>query len=239
MNAAVRSTLNNNVYHLKVIILGAGKSERFGDIKVLAKLLPKVTPKDSAKVLSSKEQQGRSATLLQHVIAQVSIALNKLNINPTSLHIATGRYHQQVSEFFGDQFSLIHCEDADLGLGHTIAQSVEKVCCADKNTSHIMIVLADQVALSSGEHIRLIEQSLETPNKIVCAEAKQEIMPPAVFPCQYFSDLVALQGDKGAKTLLHKNKSQLETVLIANAIIDIDTKKDLENWQLSKSILKV
>lgn len=36
-----KSAINKNVYKLKVIVLAAGKSERFGDIKVLAKVLAK------------------------------------------------------------------------------------------------------------------------------------------------------------------------------------------------------
>jgi molybdenum cofactor cytidylyltransferase len=208
-------------YNLKVIVLGAGKSERFGDIKLLAK----VKPNES------------SICLLEHVLQRISAALNLLNISTANIHITTGRYHQQISTHIDQHFSLIYCEDANQGLGHTIAQSVEKTTSTESenksksDVSHIMITLADQIALETNDYVRLIEQSLKSPTQLICATAAQKMMPPAIFPCHYFPDLMALQGDKGAKALLYKNKESLQTVTMPNAIIDIDTKQDLIRWQ--------
>ena len=93
-----------------------------------------------------------------------------------------------------------------------------------------MIALADQVALTADDYIRLIEQSQSTPDKLVCAQAEQELMPPAIFPQRYFKELTTLHGDKGAKALLHKNKENLQPVLLNSAAIDIDTQQDLIDW---------
>jgi molybdenum cofactor cytidylyltransferase len=206
--------INNNPYSLKIILLAAGKSERFEAIKLLANI----------------KNQTNSIPLIQHVLQQITASLTVLNIDKSSLHIATGGYHEQIYEIIGNQLSLTYCSDAHLGLGHTIAQSVNKVVSSDDSTSHVMITLADQVDLNSEDYIRLIEQSLSMPTKLVCASAGLEIMPPAIFPSQYFAQLKNLTGDKGAKALLHKNKENLEKVLMSNAAVDIDTKQDLINW---------
>ena len=55
-------------------------------------------------------------------------------------------------------------------------------------------------------------------------------MPPAIFPAAYFSELMALKGDKGAKPILYANIENLETVNITHAERDIDTRQDLANW---------
>jgi len=201
-------------YNLKIILLGAGKSERFKGVKLLAKV----------------KSSDHSLPLIQHVLQQISISLEVLKINKSNLHIATGSYHEQISSFIGEQFSVNHCPHAHLGLGHTIAQSVDNIISNNDNTSHIMITLADQIALTSDDYIRLIEQSLLMPDKLVCAKAGLEIMPPAIFPRCYFAQLMNLTGDKGAKALLHKNKEHLQEVLMSNAAIDIDTKQDLIHW---------
>ncbi len=206
--------MNNNDYKLKVILLAAGKSERFNDIKLLAKV----------------QQHDNSITLIEHVLLQISASLGIVNINESNLHVATGVYHAQIAKLIGNQYSLDYCEDAHLGLGHTIAQSVEKILGNEDNTSHIMITLADQVSLNSDDYVYLIKQSLATPDKLICAKAGQEIMPPAIFPRVYFTDLMTLKGDKGAKALLHKNKESLQKVLLPDAAIDIDTLEDLNNW---------
>lgn len=205
-------------YNMKVILLAAGKSQRFNDIKLLAPI----------------KKREYSIPLIQHVLQQISKSLAILNLNPQNLFTATGCYHEDISTIIDKQFSVIYCSNAHLGLGHTIAQSVARIISDVENTteqaSHIMITLADQVALTSDDYRKLIEQSISMPDQLICAIADQEIMPPAIFPRRYFDQLVKLTGDKGAKALLHQNKEHLQTVQLPNAAIDIDTKQDLHNW---------
>jgi molybdenum cofactor cytidylyltransferase len=201
-------------YNLKIVLLAAGKSERFNGIKVLAKL----------------QQQETSMTLLEHALQQLSLALKTLNISNKNIRVATGLYHQQISELLDDPNLLDYCEAAHLGLGHTIAQSVNNLLNDHKCISHIMITLADQVALNADDYSLLIKQSLALPEKLVCAKAGEELMPPAIFPYTYFTELAQLKGDKGAKPILYNNKDKLETVSIAHAEKDIDTQQDLLDW---------
>ena len=215
--------MNNNPYNLKVILLGAGKSERFKAIKLIAKV----------------KHQSHSSHLIQYVLQQLIASLTTLKINKNNLYIATGCYHEQISAIIGKQVSLIYCSHAHLGLGHTIAQSVERVISDENNVSsrasHIMITLADQIALTTIDYVQLIEQSLLTPDKLICAKAAIDIMPPAIFPRHYFTQLVNLNGDQGAKALLDKNRENLQEIIIPNAAIDIDIKQDLINWHKSNT----
>jgi len=209
-------------YNLKVILLAAGKSERFNGVKVLAKV----------------QQKETSITLIEHAFHQISVALNELNIDEKNIQIATGRYHSKITTFFSkhenSQYIFDYCEDAHLGLGHSISQSVGHMLTDvhdnENSPSHILIALADQVALTADDYIALIKQSLALPNKLVCAKAGQELMPPAIFPSTYFADLMHLKGDKGAKPVLYANKENLQTVSIQHAERDIDTQQDLANW---------
>ena len=209
-------------YNLKVILLAAGKSERYNGVKVLAKV----------------QQKETSITLIEHAFHQISVALNELNIDEKNIQIATGRYHSQITTFFSkhenSQYIFDYCEDAHLGLGHSISQSVGHMLTDvhdnENSPSHILIALADQVALTADDYIALIKQSLALPNKLVCAKAGQEFMPPAIFPSTYFTDLMRLKGDKGAKPVLYTNKENLQTVSIQHAERDIDTQQDLANW---------
>ena len=214
--------MNKSVYNLKVILLAAGKSERFKGIKLLAKV----------------QQPKTSVTLIEHAFNQISAAINTLNIDKKNISIATGRYHSQITTYFDGHepspFTLDFCEDAHLGLGHTISQSVENMLNDEHNNenspSHILITLADQVALTVDDYIALIKQSLALPNKLVCAKAEQELMPPAIFPSAYFPQLIRLKGDTGAKPILYANKENLQTVNMPHAERDIDTQQDLLNW---------
>ena len=237
-----------NNYQLKIIVLAAGKSTRFNGIKVLAPIIKK-TPTS----LLEQAQPEHAISMVEHVLTQVSSALAALNITPANLQVATGQYHAEITKLIGEKYSLIHCQDANLGMGHTISNAVENMLKQANsakneasNISHIMITLADQVALNADDYIKLIKQSLKTPEQLICAmsspkseQASEQlsnqpagttISPPAIFPHRYFNDLMKLQGDKGAKALLHGNKDNLKTVLLANAKIDIDTPQELRHW---------
>ena len=209
--------MSNSQYNLKVILLSAGKSQRFKAIKLLAKV----------------KYQSHSIPLIQYVLQQITASLALLKINKNNLYIATGSHHEQISEVIRQQGTITYCSNAYLGLGHTIGQSVERVISNDTSTeraSHIMITLADQIALTTNDYLRLIEQSLLAPEKLICAKAGIEHMPPAIFPRRYFTQLMKLTGDKGAKVFLQMNKENLQEIIIPNAAIDIDIKQDLINW---------
>ncbi|MFB1016043.1 MAG: nucleotidyltransferase family protein [Alteromonadaceae bacterium] len=209
--------MSNGQYNLKVILLSAGKSERFKAIKLIAKV----------------KHQSHSIPLIKYVLQQITASLTVLKINKHNLYIATGCYHEQISAVIGQQGTVIYCSNAHLGLGHTIGQSISHVISNDNMTdraSHIMITLADQIALTTDDYIRLIEQSLSSPEKLICAKADIDIMPPAIFPRHYFTQLMNLTGDNGAKVFLHRNKDNLQEIIMSNAAIDIDIKQDLINW---------
>ncbi len=214
--------INFHHYHLKVILLAAGKSTRFGSIKLIANINKQSNEKQPA------------LTLIELVLNNISTALQTYPKITSSIDIATGEYHQQISALLQEKQTekshLLYCNKANEGLGKTIAQAVEKIIKTDKSISHIMIALADQVALGYKDYKQLIKQSLKTPNNIVCAKAKNRLMAPAIFPCRYFTELTLLSGDKGAQTILKNNIEQLHSISLDNAMIDIDTQQDLHRW---------
>ena len=207
-------------YHLTVLLLAAGKSKRFGGIKQLAPLNNR-HPNDP----------NASLTLIEHTLNNIKQALGLFSINTENIYIATGQYHQKISALLPKEASLLYCSESNLGLGHTIAQAVKYISEQSKNTSHLMITLADQIALESDDYGQLIKQSILFPKKIPCAKAKKCFMAPAIFPSSYFSQLTLLSADKGARSILMKNIDQLQPVSLPKAIIDIDTQQDLAQWQ--------
>jgi molybdenum cofactor cytidylyltransferase len=218
--------MNDKPYHLKVIVLAAGKSERFKAIKLLADI-------QFADInLIGADNKTSPTVLIQHVLQNISVSLTTLGMDLNQINVATGNYHDALIDVIEPHYQTVYCADAHLGLGHTIAQSLEYVLNKDASQliTHVMITLADLVALTSEDYTQLIKKSQQVPKNIVCSKAESEIMPPAIFPLCYFSELMQLEGDKGAKALLYKHKENLQTVSLPNAIIDIDTKEDLTNW---------
>lgn len=107
------------------------------------------------------------------------------------------------------------------------------------NPSHVLFTLADLPSLNTQDLIRLIDASKASPNHIVCSEWVKEgdtdsrLTVPAIFPKAMFSELLALQGDTGAKPIIRKyaKLGKVTAVSIPNAQFDIDTPQDWEKFK--------
>jgi len=190
-----------------IVVLAAGKSSRFNGIKMLAKIN---TEKGSKAMLQS--------------------VLNNIEPLEVPTIIATGEYHHLLKENIITGADFYFCSNAHLGMAHTIAQSTKFVHKTFKNISHIMFVLADQVALTTEQYQLLLQQSKRYPSKLHYCQTAAGISAPSVFPTKYWSQLTELEGDKGAKSVIVANLKQSKGIEIENADIDIDQQEQLIQW---------
>jgi len=91
----------------------------------------------------------------------------------------------------------------------------------------VLLMLADQAAITAEDLKRLVSAWRRQPDYIVAARYGMTTGVPAVFPRSVFSDLAALRGDTGARALLQRNPDRVVRVPMASAAIDIDTPEDL------------
>ena len=199
---------------LSVLLLAAGQGRRFGH-----------EPKQLAQYCG--------APLLTY-----SLALAEASA-PGRVVLVLGAHAEKIVQRLTLSDYIVHPEWA-LGLGASIAFGVQHL---PPNTDAVLILLADQIALTQEDVFNLrrcYEQQLEekmaenstAQKKIVCAQYHDQLGVPAIFPRHFFSLLAGLSGDKGAKKILLS-----ETVLrvsLPNAAIDIDTPEDLRQFTESK-----
>jgi molybdenum cofactor cytidylyltransferase len=86
--------------------------------------------------------------------------------------------------------------------------------------------LADQVLVASDEYQRLLDVARTNPERPIAAAYDDTVGVPAVFPARYFERLSALQGDRGAGSLL-KSDDQVVPIDMPSAAFDIDTPEQL------------
>lgn len=217
----------------KGVILAAGNSSRFTSLKALAFV-----------------DEHNKISLIEHAVT----TMNNSQLSTCYVALQTGGVHQESQQKHQQIASLItakakpetktnskpkaiviECPNAAKGLGHSISDVTTAL---EQSTSHLLITLADQVALTSQDYDRLLAASKAEPEKIVCAESEVGIGAPAIFPNAYFSELKSLKGDKGAKQVLMANRDNLRPIPIKNAALDIDTQEDLQAWTaLAKAVL--
>jgi molybdenum cofactor cytidylyltransferase len=97
------------------------------------------------------------------------------------------------------------------GMGYVLAQSIHNIAV---DTSHVLIGLADQVAISQSMISQLLDESQKHQGHIIAA--------------QYNSELSQLTGDKGAKALLQQYPQKIISLAMPAAALDVDTPEDLK-----------
>ncbi|MBS1707564.1 MAG: nucleotidyltransferase family protein [Armatimonadetes bacterium] len=108
------------------------------------------------------------------------------------------------------------------GLGSSIAHGVSSMSPA---VDAVILTLADQPFVTS-EHLRALAAN---PADIVATAWDSESGPPCLFASRFFPELVALAGDRGAKSVIRRHGAAL--VNLEGASLDIDAPEDLATAQ--------
>lgn len=102
-----------------------------------------------------------------------------------------------------------------------ISSSIRSGVAAAKelSASGVVLLTCDQIALTSA-HLRAL---CDQPETVTGSGYAGRIGVPAYFPASSFDDLLKLQGDHGARHLLHHAR----TIQNPSLDLDIDTEEDL------------
>jgi molybdenum cofactor cytidylyltransferase len=185
------------------LVLAAGAARRFGSPKGLA------------------DYRGRP--LIRHVVESVSTAI--ATRGPASaVTVVLGPEPEPLREALsGTGVDIAINEHWSDGLSSSLRLGIQSL---PPGTSAVLIVLADQALVASDEYQRLLDVARTNPERPIAAAYDDTVGVPAVFPARYFERLSALQGDRGAGSLL-KSDDQVVPIDMPSAAFDIDTPEQL------------
>ncbi len=120
----------------------------------------------------------------------------------------------------------LECGDAAKGMAASLASGVR----ANRAAAGCLIGLADMPAIPH-EAIEGVREALLAGAALSAAACDGRRGHPVGFSSRYFDELLALQGDAGARHLLERDKSKLVPIEIGNKGIyaDIDIPGDLQH----------
>ena len=189
--------------NIGLIILAAGKASRMGKPKQLL------------------TYQGSS--LISHA---VKIGLNS-NCRPVI--VVLGAYKEQVKPQIDKlPIEIIENSDWETGMSSSIRAGINAINQSNSNLDSVIIALADQPLISEAVFNQLIKEYRDTNNKIIAAAYDDIVGVPALFNQTLFLELMDIEGDRGAKSLMGKYQDEVLTIPIPEAAIDIDTQDDYE-----------
>jgi molybdenum cofactor cytidylyltransferase len=184
---------------LHAAILAAGPSTRFGSPKQLVRLGG--SPVLHQAVSNASFVAGHSVTVV-------------LGANARDV---TAALRQSAA-------SIVLNRDWEEGLASSIRVAVRT---APPGCSGMLLMLADQVALTADDLKRLFAAWRRHPILIAAALYGGAPGLPAIFPRWPFSDLMELRGDRDPRLVLRRSVDRLVRVPMQNAGVDLDTPEDL------------
>lgn len=90
----------------------------------------------------------------------------------------------------------------------------------------VLILLCDQPAITAHDLDALVAAWQVEPELITAASFSGQLGPPVIMPRSVWSELAALRGDQGARSLLEWH-TERTAVAMPHAALDIDTPEDL------------
>lgn len=190
-----------------VILLAAGASSRMGGVD---------------KLMAAVGQQ----PMLRHC-ARMALASQVKKVIVVVSDARPGR----IAALAGLQVQLVDNPDWKRGMAGSIRVGVAAV---EPGLDAVIIAMADMPDVQPGHFDALIAAYRQDRHDI-CRAVSFSGKPghPVLFGRRYFADLAALEGDKGARALLHAaGPLALDVVTEGEgAVTDIDTPEDWQRWR--------
>lgn len=189
------------------LVLAAGMSRRFGGDKRAAPL-------------------PNGTTVAAETLHQLSAAFDKIHVVLRD-NDSDALIESLTTAAPNARFS--RCQDAHLGMGHSLAHGVAQVAKWDG----LAVCLADMPFIQARTYRRLIEafEVEVSTGAILVPTYRSKRGHPVLFGSKHYPAMQLLQGDEGAKTVLKAQASNVRFVETDNAAIlrDVDQPADLRS----------
>jgi molybdenum cofactor cytidylyltransferase len=186
-----------------IVVLAAGASVRLGKPKQLL------------------EYEGK--ILLQHVLDAA------LNSDAKPVIVVLGANADLVApEIDKSKVHVIKNSEWEEGMASSLRMGLKTLQKIFPSVEGVIFLVCDQPYVSAALINDLINTHIESSKPIVTCNYGEAIGPPAFFHKSFFTELMKLKGDAGAKKVIQQHSDEVATVLFTNGKIDIDTRDDYE-----------
>ncbi|CAN5329981.1 nucleotidyltransferase family protein [soil metagenome] len=117
-------------------------------------------------------------------------------------------------------------DDWNSGISSSIKAGLKHLLNISPDPDAVIITLCDQPLVTARDIDRLAETFASTRHTVASSYG-DAIGVPALFGSELFGELLALDGDEGARKLIRSHPENVSTVELNRASVDIDTTEDL------------
>lgn len=185
------------------VLLAAGESTRLGYPKQLLR---------------------RDAETLLHRAARIAL---ESHLEPTCVVVGS-RADELRLEIQDLPIEIVINADWKEGMGASMRIGIEHLTRNSPAPPRILVLLCDQVGVSTSHLISMLAAAEANPEKIVASFYQDRPGVPAIFPSAYFPELLNIHGDQGARQLLQDHASNTVLLPFAGGEFDVDTAEDVK-----------
>lgn len=184
-----------------IVILAAGSSSRLGQPKQL---------------LSYK-----NTSLLKNTITEASPVTN------TAVIVVTGSNHELIEKEITDpEIKTIFNPDWELGMSSSITKGLKELLRSYPDIEKCIFAVCDQPFVTTKVFENLISKHEKTEKGIIASAYSETLGTPVLFHKKYFTELLQLKGQEGAKKMINRFLEDTAKVPFEKGNIDIDTIED-------------
>ena len=183
------------------IVLAAGLSRRMGRPKLLLDL--------------------RGKPVIRHTVERLTAA------GMDEILVIVGPQHDALERALGGlRIRLVVNPTPEVGQGSSVSAGIRALAVG---TTAVLIALGDQPGISVDVIRRLLDALRASGKSIAAPRYADGLGNPVIFAAEVFPELVALPGDRGARSVVEKDPNRLAVVDIASPMpSDLDTPEDYE-----------
>lgn len=194
---------------IAVVVLAAGGSTRLGRPKQLVEF--------------------KGKTLLERTMDNVD------NLGFQTKILVLGANLEDIQEKIdAEGYNVVINEGWEQGMASSIKIGLEAALSIENGLDHVLFVVSDQPFLELENLHKLVHTQLTQKPMATYSQYGNDIGVPAIFGKEAFPLLLQLEGDEGAKKLMHLEGFDFCTETFKKGGFDVDTEEDVQQLKQMK-----
>lgn len=165
-----------------ILLLAAGTSSRYGENKLLETVEKEPMYRHSLGILQSFAESPRA------VVTRFT------------------EIEKMAAEY---KIPAVRNDEPERGIAWSLHKGLEKLCSEHPTLEGVLCMVSDQPWLQERTVQHILEMAALHPDRIVCAGTKEHPGNPVWFGKDYFSELLALEGDTGGRQVIQKHPDRV------------------------------
>jgi molybdenum cofactor cytidylyltransferase len=185
------------------VILAAGGSSRFGQPK---QLLP-----------------FRGKTLVRRIVD----AATQAGCSPVIVVVGSDR-EKVIAELSSTNAVIVENDNWQRGIGSSIRSGIRGLIKSTPDVDAAVLLVCDQPAVDARVIQRLVKLRETTNESVIASRYADTLGVPAIFDRSFFLELLSLDNEIGAKSIILRNRDRVIPIAFAQGDIDVDSRHDWE-----------